>query len=56
MWRKWKFGQKKSQATGLRANKKEEMMIKEGGLTGNSTIQFPAFYYIIRGYKTVNKL
>ena len=28
--------------------KKEEMMIKEGGLTGNSTIQFPVFYYIIR--------
>lgn len=36
--------------------KKEEMMIKEGGLTGNSTIQFPVFYYIIRGYKMVNKL
>ena len=36
--------------------KKEEMMIKEWGLTGNSTIQFPVIYYIIEGPKMVNKL
>ena len=36
--------------------KKEEMMIKEGGLTGHSTIQFPVIYYIIEGPKMVNKL
>jgi len=56
MWRKWKFGQKNRRQRACGQIKKEEMMIKEGGLTGNSTIQFPVFYYIIRGYKMVNKL
>lgn len=36
--------------------KKEELMIKEGGLTGNSTIQFPEIYYSITKKIMVNKL
>ena len=32
MWRKWKFGQKKSQATSLRANKKRRNDDKGGGI------------------------
>jgi len=39
---KWKSGQKKSQATGLRQGKIKRVDDKGGGLTGNSTIQFPA--------------
>lgn len=55
-WRTWNFRQKNRRQRACGQMKKEEMMIKEGGLTGNSTIQFPVIYYIIEGPKMVNKL